>query len=264
MSVEVHEMEFPFLAEFSELRTDSGGAGRSRGGLGVRRGWRMLRGEGTVTDMAEPSLTPYYGLFGAHGGAPNTTVIGREGQTLAPATKSGKVVRFPIRQGDLVQILKWGAGGYGDPLERDPALVREDVREGYVSAVWADALYGVVVRDGEVDAAATRERRKALSAARAHLEVVAGPPDAAPNEARTWTIAPATAQRLGAAEGDLLECLTSATPALRGRARVAGGQRQDAVPLGPFALTALGVSPGDRVWIRKAFNPMEHELGGRP
>ena len=260
MSVEMHETEFPFLAEFSELRTDSGGAGKRRGGLGISRGWRMLGSSGTVTDMAEPSLTPYYGLFGAHGGAPNTTVIHRGESLLTPASSMGKVVRFPIQGGDLIQILKWGAGGYGDPLERDPQAVLEDVLEGHVSPRYAHDLYGVVVRDGQVDDAATRQLREELRAQRVHLRVAAGPEDTISLQARLWQITPEVAERLGVEEGDVMECVTPHTAALRGRAQIQRSQSSEDLPVGPFALQALQVSPGDQVWVRKAFNPMKVEL----
>ncbi|MBI4189622.1 MAG: hydantoinase B/oxoprolinase family protein [Betaproteobacteria bacterium] len=262
MPMEVHETEFPFLAEFSELRVDSGGAGKHRGGLlGIRRGWRMVRGSATVTDLAEPSFTPTHGLLGAHGGAPNTTLVKRGDFLMVPALATGKVVRFPIREGDLVQILKWGGGGYGDPLERDPQAVLEDVEQGFVSRQSAAELYGVVVSGGEVDERATRQLREQLHAQRVYLTVVAVNEDTLRDHARLWHLAPEAARQLEVGDGDVIECITPNTGPLRGRVRIRPEQPAEQLPTGPFALQVFRVCAGDRVWVRKMFNPMQTELG---
>ena len=261
MPMEVHETEFPFLAEFNELRVDSGGAGKQRGGLGVRRGWRMVRGSGTVTDMAEPSFTPYHGLLGAHGGASNTTLVVRDDALLVPAAATGKVVRFPLQEGDLIQILKWGGGGYGDPLERDPRAVLDDVEQGYVSLRAARELYGVVVSGGAVDEGATRRSREKLRAQRVYLTVVAVDQDSLSDNARLWDLAPKVARRLEVEERDVIECMAPGTAPLRGRVRIRPGQAAEQLPTGPFALQVFRIRPGDRVWVRKVFNPMQSELG---
>ncbi len=260
MSMEVHETEFPFLAECSELRVDSGGAGRQRGGLGIRRGWRLVRGRGTVTDMAEPSVTPNHGLLGAHGGAPSTTLVVRGDSLLIPGAAAGKVVRFPIQEGDLVQILKWGAGGYGDPLERDPRAVLEDLEEGYVSDRAARELYGVVVSDGEVQDGATRQLREQLRAQRVYLTVMAVDQDTLRDECRAWDLAPDVARRLEVEDGDAIECVAPSTAPLRGRVRIHPGQTAEQIATGPFARQVLRVNPGDHVWVRKVFNPMQWEF----
>ncbi|MDP7619701.1 MAG: hydantoinase B/oxoprolinase family protein [Dehalococcoidia bacterium] len=261
MPMEVHETEFPFLAEFNELRGDSGGAGKQRGGLGVRRGWRMVRGSGTVTDMAEPSFTPYHGLLGAHGGAANTTLVVRDDAVLAPAAEAGKVVRFPIQEGDLVQILKWGGGGYGDPLDRDPRAVLDDVAQEYVSPYAARELYGVVISDGAVDEEATGRSREQLRAQRVYLTVAAVDQDTISDDTRLWHLAPEVAGRLTVEEGDAIECVAPGTAPLRGRARICPGQPAEHLPTGPFALQVFRIRPGDRVWVRKLNNPMQSELG---
>ena len=261
MPMEVHEMEFPFLAECNELRVDSGGAGRQRGGLGIRRGWRMIRGSGTVTDMAEPSSTPYHGLLGSHGGAPSTTLVVRGDSLLVPAAATGKVVRFPVREGDVIQILKWGGGGYGDPLERDSGAVLEDVAQGYVSDRAARELYGVVVSNGKVEETATRETRERLRARRMYLTVAAVDRDTLRDHARMWDLAPEAARRLAAAEGDVIECIAPGAAPLRGRVRIRPGGAAEDLPTGPFALQVLRTQPGDRVWVRKVVNPMQWELG---
>ena len=73
---------------------------------------------------------------------------------------------FPLHRGDVLAYSFQGGGGYGDPIRRDPARVARDVNNGLVTPHWASARYGVVMRDGAVDAEATRERRRAIRAER--------------------------------------------------------------------------------------------------
>lgn len=211
--------------------------------------------------MAEPSFTPYHGLLGAHGGAPNTTVVSRGESLLVPAEATGKAVRFPIQEGDLVQILKWGGGGYGDPLERDSRAVLEDVRQGYVSSRSARELYGIVLAAGTVDAVATRRLRERLRADRVYLTVVAVDRDTLHDQSRLWLLAPEAARRLGCGEGEMIECIAQGTAPLRGRVRLCSGQAAGELPSGPFARKVFRAGAGARVWVRRVFNPMQWELG---
>ena len=61
--------------------------------------------------------------------------------------------------GTIVRLAQTGGSGYGDPMNRDPARVLDDVRNGYISAEQAAERYGVVIVDGDLDAAATAVRR---------------------------------------------------------------------------------------------------------
>jgi N-methylhydantoinase B len=79
---------------------------------------------------------------------------------------NAKVFGVRIKKGDAYVMRSGGGGGFGTPLERDPDLVLADVRQGYVSPEAARTSYGVVIADGAVDAAATRDlRRRMLSSA---------------------------------------------------------------------------------------------------
>ena len=73
---------------------------------------------------------------------------------------------FPVLEGDVLMMESSGGGGFGDALERDPALVVADLAEGYVTPAAAEAIYGVVLVRGVVDATATAARRAQLRAAR--------------------------------------------------------------------------------------------------
>ena len=79
-----------------------------------------------------------------------------------------------VHKGDRVLIRCAGSGGYGDPLEREPERVRQDVIDGYVTALAARELYGVVLTDGRaVDQSATRARRETMRAAKGQAVSVA-------------------------------------------------------------------------------------------
>jgi N-methylhydantoinase B len=106
------------------------------------------------------------GALGGQDGAPNRVVVTQAGREHVPEHLS-KAQDIPLGPGDRVRVCTPGGGGYGDPLERDPALVAEDVRLGRYSAGQAEALFGVVLHgdkplpDTDATARLRAERRKA-------------------------------------------------------------------------------------------------------
>src|SRR5207247_7303306 len=82
-----------------------------------------------------------------------------------------------IKRGDVFRHVLAGAGGWGDPLERDPAAVLRDVRNELLSPAKAAADYGVVIRNKQIDAAATARARTEIRAARGWREVPKGQRD---------------------------------------------------------------------------------------
>ncbi|MCS7006292.1 MAG: hydantoinase B/oxoprolinase family protein [Thermoleophilia bacterium] len=157
--VEVAESEYPIRIERYGLVPDTGGAGRTRGGLAVERAWRCLTDEASLVVRSDRRVHPPYGLRGGRPGTPSSNVLERaDGSTehLPP------MVSTTVHAGDLFVHRTAGGGGYGDPLERDPQAVAADVADEKVSAQAALEEYGVVVRpDGTVDEDATREERNA-------------------------------------------------------------------------------------------------------
>ncbi len=131
LPVESIEMEYPVRFEEYRLRPDSGGAGRWRGGLGLRRTVRVL-GDAHFTVRADRVQNPPPGRQGGHAGAPGGWLVdaGTAGERWLPA-KSGDV---RLRAGQTLTMLTSGGGGWGDPSLRDPAAVAEDVREGRATA----------------------------------------------------------------------------------------------------------------------------------
>ena len=170
--VEMFEQQFPITWEKYELAADSGGPGKYRGGLGVERVICMDGEIGTTSVMGDGELNAGWGLFGGRAGHGQRLVrnMGRAEEFNIGMFRSGA----KVRQGDKIDLWSGGGGGYGDPLERDPAAVLEDVKDGYVSIDGARRDYGVVVReidwealDYELDLDATLTARQDLRAAAA-------------------------------------------------------------------------------------------------
>jgi N-methylhydantoinase B len=136
--IELHEASYPFLFESFSLRTDSGGAGEFRGGLGLERRYLMLA-PCRISTRIERTLCPAWGLNGGGDGAPGTAIIERADGTTQAALKD--VVMLQI--GDRVRTHTGGGGGYGYPKRRSRERVRTDVARGYISTVAAREVYGL-------------------------------------------------------------------------------------------------------------------------
>ena len=154
MPVEATENVAPVVFWIKELRADSGGAGRTRGGTGQTM---EIGGKGDLEFAINA-------IFDRVANAPKGREGGLDGATGVVALKSGKTLRTKgfqtIPDGDRLILKLPGGAGMGDPLSRNSALVARDVRDGLVSADNARALYKVAVdADGAVDDAATAQLR---------------------------------------------------------------------------------------------------------
>lgn len=128
--IEAMEAAFPFLIERYELRSDSFGKGRRRGGLGLRRRIQLREGKATLTTMIERTVVPPYGLAGGEPG--HCTRLRLNADTKNEVQLTGKASRT-IVAGDAFQIETAGGGGYGPPSERPPELAARDRALGYAS-----------------------------------------------------------------------------------------------------------------------------------
>jgi len=157
--VEAQEARHPIVVERFELMRDSGGAGRFRGGCGIRRDLRFLADDGKLTNLSDRQRVPPWGLFGGHPGALGRTVLNPGPDQVTVHGKESRDFAYD----DVVSFQQSGAGGYGNPFERDPARVLEDVLDDYVSMESARNDYGVIITgtgmDLRVDDAATQTLR---------------------------------------------------------------------------------------------------------
>ena len=157
--VEVVEDRTPLVFLRKELRPDSAGAGRYRGGFGQTVAFRIdSDAPFLISPKCERTRYPARGL---HGG-----LAGAAGEFLKGKTRPNPKGDFRLELGEEVTLKLPGGGGYGDPLERDPEAVLRDVRNGMVNPEAAEEIYGVVLGgSGEtlgVDRRATRRLRTRL------------------------------------------------------------------------------------------------------
>src|SRR5436190_20653158 len=145
LPIEVHEANNPVLFHRFELIPDSGGAGKHRGGCGIRKDVEILCASATISLLGDRHRFAPYGLFGGQPGRPGETVLVRDGETTALGSKE----RRQLERHDIVSIRLAGAGGYGPPQERDPSLLRHDLKRELVSAEAARTTYGA--KDGFVE-----------------------------------------------------------------------------------------------------------------
>ena len=152
--VEAVETEFPVRVERYELRPDSGGPGKYRGGLGARRVWRALGEESSVNFRTDRFKFSSPGLFGARPAMPSRAFF-KPGEPDEKALTS-KIAGIRLKRDDRVSFELGGGGGYGNPFEREPERVRRDVIMGYVTIAAARDQYGVALHDdNSIDVAAT-------------------------------------------------------------------------------------------------------------
>ena len=163
-SAEVMEAEQPVRILAYELMRDRAGPGKFRGGAPYRRDIRLEESEAVLQIRSDRKKIRPYGLYGGRPGRPSANVLNPHRNAQALESK----VTTTMYRGDVIRHEWAGGGGWGDPLERDPARVLRDVRNEYVSERSARDDYGVVIDTGRwtVDEAATGALRAELRARR--------------------------------------------------------------------------------------------------
>jgi N-methylhydantoinase B len=157
------ERYFPLRIERYETEPDSGGAGLHRGGNGIHMTYRFLAG-GTISIHDDRWFVPPWGVNGGDPGKRAKKLLEKADGT--SVIIGNKVEEVRVEEGDQLHFITWGGGGWGDPYDRDPALVGKEIVQGLVTAEGARA-YGVVASAaGAVDAAATEALRAQLRAGR--------------------------------------------------------------------------------------------------
>jgi len=162
--IEGLEMKFPIRVEQRAIMPDSGGAGLHRGGLGLATTVRNLVDGTWSMSMPGREVCPPWGLWGGRQGTVGFYEFEQAGTGSRERVNGA---RRAAAADSLVYIVTGGGGGWGAPAQRPAELVRDDVRNGYVSVDAADRDYGVVLTGSgagaEIDAAATKARRAAMA-----------------------------------------------------------------------------------------------------
>ncbi len=253
------ENDMPLVVERSELRMDSGGAGRMRGGLGLHREIRLAGEEAVYSVLSDRAVVPPYGVGGGASAAPVSVSI-RSGGHDAPLATPGKATGVRLRRDAVFVLQSAGGGGYGDPLERDPVRVAADVHGGYVSSERARSAYGVALNDdGKVEPDGTERLRAQMARDVVKLAIVAdesSPYEGIKGRHRVLRMRGAMAERLGVRANQLVELLGRHPAPLRAWIKLDDGAPADGLPMDAFGRQVLGVAGGDTVRLRAIETPI--------
>ncbi|MGE5226800.1 MAG: hydantoinase B/oxoprolinase family protein [Planctomycetaceae bacterium] len=139
---EITEQRYGIRVERLGLDPVAGaGAGRRRGGSGVVREYRIVSERALLTVVFGRHRYPPWGVGGGHDGSPNLVeIVPADG---SPTVRFGKAAAYPLQRGDLVRLRTGTGGGYGDPRQREPERVREDLADGLVGPDEAREVYGL-------------------------------------------------------------------------------------------------------------------------
>lgn len=257
--VEREESDYPFLCMRYELRCDSGGPGLHRGGLGLRRDLEILDDERyqslALSAIWDRCAIPPVGLAGGMAAVPGRLVIIRaDGTTETVDVDLGCKTRelLPVHRGDVVSIRTSGGGGFGDPLERDPAFVAQDVGRGMVSARVALEVYGVVLDSDSlaVDLDATGDQRAELARARVHAVVRRSVEESFRGSRRLIYAGAELIDRVAPVRDSLVELVGKRMAPLRVWLEQDDSLGGLEVALDQTTERMLGVGVADSVWVR--------------
>ena len=166
-SVELIESQNPIQILRYELIPDRAGAGKYRGGVPYRRDYLFTEEEAVLQVRSDRRRFRPYGLYGGYAGRPSRNVLNPDKEARLLDSK----VTMHLRRGDVFRHELPGGGGWGDPLDRDPSNVLNDVRNEYISVEGANRDYGVVIDSSTwtVDLVATRNLRESRRRSRGEM-----------------------------------------------------------------------------------------------
>ena len=152
------ETRYGVMVEQYALDIADGGAGRLRGGRGLVRDYRITADEATFTGTFGRHKYLPWGMAGGSEGSRNySQFFFADGR---PPEVRGKTAQCRLKKGDVVRLVTGTGGGYGNPLERPTAKVRDDVRNGYLTLKQAEEQYGIVLDPGTIEVVKILKRRK--------------------------------------------------------------------------------------------------------
>jgi len=158
LSIEVAETRYPFIVDQFALNVVDGGHGKWRGGYGLVKDYRITNSSAFVTASFGRNKFPPWGLAGGMHGTPNSV----EMRTVdGGIERRGRFSKEELHEGDVARFITGMGGGYGDPMERDPQAVLDDVMDGYITQQTAEKVYGVALTGDPlaIDEATTKHLR---------------------------------------------------------------------------------------------------------
>ncbi|MGC7873254.1 hydantoinase B/oxoprolinase family protein [Desulfosporosinus sp. SYSU MS00001] len=156
-NIEVNEIQYPHLTLCHELEMDSAGSGMWRGGPGIRYSLKFYGDNTNIVMFGDGMKIPPFGSStGKPGSLNQVELTSIEEQTIYLKSKEGA---RSLPNGEVLTIISSGGGGWGDPYQRDPELVRQDVQDGIISLLKARQDYGVILTDKGIDQEQTEKLR---------------------------------------------------------------------------------------------------------
>jgi N-methylhydantoinase B len=159
LSIEVAETRYPFIVDQFALNIVDGGHGKWRGGYGLVKDYRITNSSAYVTASFGRNKFPPWGLAGGMPGTPNSVEMRT---TDGKVERRGRFSKEELHKGDVARFITGMGGGYGNPKERDPQAVLDDVIDGYITQETAEDVYGVVILEDplHIDTEATKRMRE--------------------------------------------------------------------------------------------------------
>lgn len=154
---ETNEIQYPLLTLQHQMEPDTAGAGKFRGGPGIRYEVRFYSKVTNITMFGDGMKIPPYSLMGGLPGSLNRNTLSYAGGDL---TLPSKMPPLSLGENAVLSLLSSGGGGWGNPFERDPASVLLDYQNGIISVAAAESDYGVIIRDERIDWAKTNCARQ--------------------------------------------------------------------------------------------------------
>jgi N-methylhydantoinase B len=162
-NIETDEVNFPIKTLRHEYIADTGGAGKFRGGNGVDYTIQFRGVDPDVSVFGDGAVISAFGINGGRSGSLNEGFLNR-GKPNEKKLDSNEGWN-KSKSGDTITVLSAGGGGWGDPLERDPQAVLEDIRNEMATVERSREWYGVVITEGQIDGDATEKLRAQMRAA---------------------------------------------------------------------------------------------------
>lgn len=252
---EVIESRFPLLVEYSQLDTDSGGAGRSRGGLAMRRRIRVTAPDAKYSLLSDGAIVPAFGVLGGRSGKPLASWVERADDSRVEFDTPGKVGGHVVNESERVVLRSAGGGGYGDPLDRPAEKVAEDCRLNYISEQAMRDVYAVVVSSENAgpDEAATEALREKLRNGRVQLTAVSEDcsyRSGAVSRHRICRLHPSDAEAIGGQAESLVELVSGHGAPLRAWLLIDQELEPGSCPIDAHGLAMLGLSSGESLEVR--------------
>ncbi|MGE0735203.1 MAG: hydantoinase B/oxoprolinase family protein [Alphaproteobacteria bacterium] len=162
--IEIVEQRYPILIDEYAIHEGSGGAGKTRGGFGVKYSVTLRRGTARASFVMDHGRVGPQGALGGGDGGVNRVAVQRGNERYIPPHLS-KDQDINVGPGDRIEVATPGGGGFGNPLERDTESVAKDISRGYYTADQVREKFGVVVdpRTFKVDAAGTKAARAEMA-----------------------------------------------------------------------------------------------------